>query len=181
MDALLLALLLGLALDQGDRSQRLVRALSAADLLPVCLVVIVGAAVPALLGLAIAPYLRGPAGLLFFSIALALGAVGLLMPGEASGVAPESGRRPFPIYVRLLLHRLADRSSFLLVGLAAMTGNGWATALGGTLGGLGALLPPLLAGAAYEQALPIRIIRPILGGLLLLAGLGCALSALGLL
>jgi putative Ca2+/H+ antiporter (TMEM165/GDT1 family) len=179
MDALLLALLLGLALDQGDRSQHLVRALGPGALVPVCLIVILGAVGSALLGLAVAPYLAGPAGLLFFAIALVLGAVGLLIPGRT----PPGEAKPasLTLYGRLLLHRFADRSSFLIVGVSAMTGNVWATALGGTLGGFGALLPPLLAGAGYEQAVPLRVIRPVLGALLLIAGLGCALSALGLL
>ncbi len=179
MDALLLALLLGLALDQGDRSQRLVRSLNASAVLPVGVIVIIGAVVSALLGLAIAPYLQGPAGLLFFAIALVLGAAGLLIPGRAKP-APTYTSRP-ALYMQLLLRRSADRSSFMLVGVAAMTGNVSATALGGALGGLGALLPPLLAGAAYEKAVPLGIIRPMLGVLLLLAGLSCALSALGLL
>lgn len=182
MDALLLALLLCLALDQGDRSQRLARTLHAGGgaggaLLPVCLVVAAGAAVAALLGLAVAPYLAGRAGLLFFAVALVLGAAGLLLPDRARPAAP---RGRVLLLGQLLLHRLADRSSFLLVGVAAMTGNGWASAAGGTLGGLAALLPPLLAGPAYERALPLRIIRPLLGAALLLVGLVCALRALGL-
>jgi putative Ca2+/H+ antiporter (TMEM165/GDT1 family) len=181
MDAVLLALLLGLALDQGDRSQRLARSLSPAALLPVCIIVVIGALVSALLGLAVAPYLRGPAGLLFFAIALVLGAIGLLMPGGSAGPVERPTPSRLKLYGQLLLHRLADRSSFLLVGVSAMTGNVWATAIGGTLGGLGALLPPLLAGAAYERAMPMRVIRPLLGAVLLIAGLACGLSALGLL
>jgi putative Ca2+/H+ antiporter (TMEM165/GDT1 family) len=181
MDAVLLALLLGLALDQGDRSQRLARSLSPRALWPVCVIVLIGALVSSLLGLAIAPYLRGPAGLLFFAIAIVLGAIGLLMPGGSSGPVDDLPSPRLKLYGQLLLHRLGDRSSFLLVGVSAMTGNGWATAIGGALGGLGALLPPLLAGAAYEKALPMRVIRPLLGALLFLAGLGCGLSALDLL
>lgn len=179
MDALLLALLLGLALDQGDRSQRVVRTLGSGALVPVCLIVIIGAIASSLLGHAVAPYLAGPAGLLFFAIALVLGAVGLLFPSRSE---PDTEKPSgLMLHGQLLLHRLADRSSFILVGISAMTGNVWPTALGGALGGLAALLPPLLAGAAYERAVPLRILRPILGALLLIAGLGCALSALGLL
>ena len=180
MDALLLALLLGLALDQGDRSQRLARDLGPAMLVPVALIIVAGAIVSAVLGLAVAPVLHGPAGLLFFAIALAFGASGLLFPVRQVGPT-ESATSGTSLLGQLVMHRLGNGSSFLFVGIVALTGNGWATALGGALGGLGALLPPLLAGAAYEKALPLGIIRPLLGALLLLAGLGCALSALGLL
>jgi len=179
MDALLLALLLGLALDQGDRSQRLARDLGPARLIPVMLIVVAGALLSALLGLGVAPLLKGPAGLFFFAIALAFGACGLLMPARSPRAATPAGGAS--LLVQLLAHRLGNGSSFLFVGIVALTGNAWATALGGTLGGLGALLPPLLAGGAYEKALPLGIIRPLLGALLLLAGVGCALSALGLL
>ena len=181
MDALLLALLLGLALDQGDRSQSLARSLGPGALVPVCFIILVGALIPALLGVAVASYLRGPAGLLFFAIALALGAAGLLMPGGKGAKLDEQTGGRVSQCLQLLGHRLTNGTSFLLVGVTAMTGNPWATALGGTLGGLGALLPPLLAGPAYERAMPLRIIRPILGAVLLLAGLACGLSALGLL
>jgi len=177
MDALLLALLLGLALDQGDRSQRIARALGdgGAPIWPVVLAVILGAALSAALGQLLAPYLPGPSGLLFFAVTLVVGALGLLVPmrdSRAGGTWTGIGR--------LFAHRLADSASFLLVGIAGMTGLGWATALGGAIGGLAALLPPLLAGATYERAVPLRVLRPILGGMLLLAGLGCAVRALGL-
>lgn len=180
MDALLLALLLGLALDQGDRSQRLVRRLPPGAVGPVCLIVLLGATGSAIFGLLVAPFLAGPAGLLFFALALILGAAGLLFPGSDARSPGIASPHRLRLYGQLLVHRFADRSSFMLVGIAAMTGNGWASALGGTLGGFAALLPPLLAGAAYEKALPMRAIRPVLGALLLLAGLGCALDALGL-
>lgn len=185
MDALLLALLLGLALDQGDRSQRLARRLGEeagrAAILAVCLIVIAGAVIAALLGLALLPHLPGRAGLLFFALALVLGASGLLIPmREPEPTAQDSARRSV-LLGQLLWHRLADRSAFLQIGVVALTGNGWATALGGALGGLVALMPPLLAGSRYEEALPFGQIRLLLGALLLLAGLGCGLSAFGLL
>ncbi|MBT2186397.1 hypothetical protein [Sphingobium nicotianae] len=178
MDALLLALLLGLALDQGDRSQRLARELGPRQLVPVTLVIVASAVIAVLLGLSIASFLKGPAGLLFFAIALGLGASGLLLPPSPAKASAPAGRTS--LIIQLLAHRLGNGSSFLLVGIVALTGNGWATALGGSLGGLAALLPLLLAGHAYEKALPLCVIRPLLGGLLLLAGLGCALGALGL-
>ncbi len=188
MDALLLALLLGLALDQGDRSQRLMRQLgndgrsATGGLLSlVCLIVIAGAVVSALIGLAIAPYLAGRAGLLFFGVALVLGAFGLIVPARTSAHATGITTRRAVLLGQLLLHRVADRAAFLIVGVVALTGNVWATALGGVLGGMAALLPPLLAGSHYERALPFVAIRPVLGGLLLLVGLGCGLSAMGLL
>jgi len=188
MDALLLALLLGLALDQGDRSQRLARDLgegaragAGAALWPVVLVVALAAGVSAALGQLVALYLAGSAGLLFFALTLLFGAAGLLVPVRAGAARPdETVHGRWSLLARLLAHRLGDRSAFLLVGIAGMTGAGWATALGGTLGGLAALVPPLLAGRGYERAVPLRIMRPVLGGLLLLIGLGCALRALGL-
>lgn len=179
MEAVLLALLIGLLLDQGDRAQHLVRGLGGRAFAPVGLIVAGSALIASLLGAAMAPHLPGRAGLLF-ALALILGATGLLRP-----VAPPpdtAAATPAPAaYGRLALYRLADRSSFLLVAVAAMTGQAWATALGGLLGGLAALVPPLLLGAAYERALPMRILRPLAGALLLLAGLDCAMSALGLL
>lgn len=178
MEAVLLALLIGLLLDQGDRAQHLVRGLGGRAFAPVGLIVAGSALIASLLGAAMAPHLPGRAGLLFFALALILGATGLLrpVPPDAAAATPAPAA-----YGRLALYRLADRSSFLLVAVAAMTGQAWATALGGLLGGLAALVPPLLLGAAYERALPMRILRPLAGALLLLAGLGCAMSALGLL
>ena len=179
MDALLLALLLGLALDQGDRSQRLVQALDRQGALPVSLIVILGAATSAVLGFLVAPYLPGKAGLLFFAAALVFGAIGLIVFRAAR--LPAAGGSRGALYLQLALHRLSDRSGFLIVGVAAMTGNVWASAIGGAIGGLGALLPPLLTGTAYEKAVRLRLVAPILGVLLLLVGLGSGLGALGLL
>lgn len=177
MESLLLALLLCLALDQGDRSQRLA---AQGAVLPVSLIVAVGAVGATLFGLAIAPYLKGQAGLLFFSVSLMLGAAGLLMPAGGGGKKLPVARQGLRLYGPLLLHRLGDRSSFVLAAIAGMTGEGWTTAIGGTAGGLAALLPPIIAGPVFEQALPLRALSRVLGVLLLLAGLVCAVVALGL-
>lgn len=174
MDALLLALMVGLALDQGDRSQRLA---ANGRLLPVLVIVGVSAALAAILGHAIAPHLKGRAGLLFFSFALVLGAAGLLMPARSRDSVPPSSPE---LHIRMLVYRLADGSFFLLVAVAAMTGQSWTTAVGGALGGAAALTPPVLTGSGYAQAVPLHIIRPLLGALLLIAGLVCVVSALGL-
>jgi hypothetical protein len=180
LDSLLLALLLGLALDQGDRSQRLIRSLDAGALLPVCLVVLIGGIVPAMLGQTLSPYLPGSAGLLFFALALILGGAGLLPPAKAMKATVPANSGQLALYARLLVHRLADSPAFLLLAIAAMTGNGWTTALGGAIGGLAALLPPLIAASAHDRLASLRFLRPALGLLLMLAGLGCALRALGL-
>ena len=190
MDALLLALLLGLALDQGDRSQHLAAMLGAAagtgarrTAAPwlVGLVVLLAASLAAALGQMAAPWLRGPAGLLFFAITLMAGAAGMLLPARPWRGEDAAKRGNWHLLVEMAGRRLGDSASLLVMGVAGMTGAGWLAALGGALGGLAALLPPMLFGPAYGRIMPLRIIRPALGALLLLTGIGCALHALGLL
>ena len=177
MEAIFLAMLVGLALDIGDRSQRLA---VYASTIPVCLIVLASSALAAALGVEFESHLRGSAGLLFFALAMILGASGLLLPYRKHPGPEQRPARKLGVHGKLLLYRLADGPFFLLIAVAAMTGNGWGTAAGGALGGGLALLPPVLAGPAFERALPLQILRPIVGGVLVLAGLMCGVSALGL-
>lgn len=193
MDALLLALLIGLLLDQGDRSQRLAREVGPDGAALVILIVMAGAAVSAGLGMLMARLLPGAAGILFFSFTLIAGGIDLLATGrkaphakearatETHAMGKHASTKRMQLYAALLANRLTGRTAFLLVGVAAMTGNGWATAIGGVLGGLAGVLPPLFAGRAYEAAFPLARIMPLPGGTLVIGGLACALWSLGLL
>lgn len=188
MDALLLALLLTLTLDQGAGTQAIAARIGAGDtagagrVAGLALMVAANAILAAAMGAAIAALLIAEARLLFLAIALLFGASGQL----AAPFRLRSRRtdRPALNSLRALVHfamrRAGENGAFVVAGVAAFTGAPILAAVGATLGGWAALVPPLVLGSRYVENGLLRALLPISGLVLLCAGIWCAAGALRL-
>jgi len=187
MDALLLALLLTLALDQGAGTQALAAQIGHGDnrggpVAGLVLMVAVNAIIAAAMGSAIAALLIAEARLLFFAIALLLGAFGLftasLRPRHRPASLPET--RPGRALMTFALRRAGENGAFAVAGVAALTGTPILAAIGAMLGGWASLVPPLALGGRYVGSHILRGVQPVAGLVLLCAGIWCAAGALRL-
>lgn len=188
MAALLLALILGLILDQGTASQRVVARMgerSGPTTLVIVLLTVAIASVAALsaaLGEIMADILPIAARTLFLAIALLVTALSLFASLARprlirDGVLPGSVRG----ILHIALRRTGENSAFVLTGIATFTGAPILTAVGGTIGGLVAFIAPLSLGRGYETLMPLRAIQLGSAVVLLCAGVLCGASALQIL
>ncbi|HEX7874703.1 MAG TPA: hypothetical protein VF475_17460 [Sphingobium sp.] len=191
MDALLLALLLNLALDQGSGTQRAVarfgsRFAEGEDaprgiVIGLALMVAINGVVGAGLGAVVATLLTADARLLFLSMALAMGGTGLMF--AALRAPPTDTDRPIT-GLRTLLHfalrRAGENAAFATAGVAAFTDAPLLSAGGAIMGGWVALAPPLIAGCAMLRHWAMRLFQTAAGLAILCAGIGCAANALHL-
>lgn len=183
MDALLLALILTLVLDQGTGSQALAARFGnggAAGIAGLALMVAINAVVAAAMGGLIAALLTAEARLLFLAIALSFGALGqMAAPFRAAPAErPEAG--PIRTLILFALRRAGENGAFAVAGVAAFTGAPILAGLGGALGGWAALVPPLLSGRRPLRHGFVRGVRLLSGLVLLIAGIWCAATALRL-
>lgn len=189
MDALLLALVLGLLLEQGAASQKRVSqlgdsAIPARRLLPgLIVIVLLNAALAATLGALVADLIGPDARLLFLAIALLIGGLGLLFamirwPREQDS---RPFRHPLSTMGLLALRRSGENGSLAVTGIAVFTGAPVLTAAGAVLGGIAALLPAYMLGRRYERVVPLRVMQGIAGTIMISAGMVCAAGALRLL
>lgn len=182
MDALLLALVLTLALDQGTASQRLAARFGDAGAAPVAglaLMVALNATVAAAMGGVIARLLGGEARLLFLAIALLFGALGQLAAPFRKPHATPPGK-PRLALLRFALRRAGENGAFAVAGVTAFTNAPILAAAGAMLGGWAALAAPLALGTRHVDAPALRLALPLCGLLLLCAAMACAVNALRL-
>ncbi len=179
MDALLLALLLTLVLEQGARSQQDIARLGK-GVGGLALVVAANAVFAAALGSMIAALLMPDARLLFLAIALLMGAGGLLIAPfrKTASVAVPHPRGRLRTLFALFLRRAGENAAFATAGVVAFTDSPILAAIGTTIGGWVALVPPLALGVAYRRHLLFRLLQLAAGGLLLCLAIGCAASAM---
>lgn len=181
MDALLLALLLTLVLDQGSGSQRLAARATGASL-PLILAVALNSAVAAGIGAATAALLVPDARLLFLAIALALSGLGMIAGAMRSAREDTSGAKaPWRLAVRFALRRAGENGAFATAGVAALTDAPVLAGAGAMLGGWAALALPLMLGPAIIGHGAMRVFQAVAGLVLLSAAIACAASALRLL
>ncbi|HEX7852940.1 MAG TPA: hypothetical protein VF503_04520 [Sphingobium sp.] len=188
MDALLLALLLNLSLDQGAGTQRVVARFSDCGETPgrivsgLALVIAINAVTGAALGAIVAALLMPDARLLFLSMALALGGIGLMMTALRSAPTAKKMRATgIPALFHFALRRAGENGAFATAGVAAFTDAPILTASGAMLGGWVALILPLSLGSHCLSHGVMRAFQIIAGLILLCAGIACAASALHLL
>jgi putative Ca2+/H+ antiporter (TMEM165/GDT1 family) len=182
MDALLLALILTLLLDQGAATQSLVARFGEAGRggAGLALMVAINAVVAAAMGGLIAALLTGEALLLFLSIALFFGAIGQMAAPFRSGSAKRLDGAPLRSLVHFALRRAGENGAFAVAGVAAFTGAPVLAAVGAMLGGWTALIPALALGSRYVRSEALRILQPVSGLILLCVAIWCAASALRL-
>ncbi len=186
MDALLIALLGCLVAEMGGKSQMLVAAQAhrfgrnAPVVLGLIVATIANCAIAALMGRYLAPMLSPEARLLFLAMALLFLGVGLLWPVKPPDLLRGWRIGPFPTtLLGLFILAFGDGAQFLILGLAVRMADPLLAALGGTIGIVVALMPAVLLRDRLFTLLPMRVIRLGGGALMILAGLGTGLSALG--
>lgn len=113
------------------------------------------------------------------AIAMLFAAVELAWPNSRKP-AQEPTRSLVAITLVLLSRQFGDAARFLVFAIAAATGAPVLAGIGGALGGGVAITIGWMAGGELERALPLRLIRSLLAGGVLLAELFIGLSARGL-
>lgn len=184
MPSFFLAFIAVLLTSIGSRDQILVAQLSARLGRSVSLLVIgwlaaiVTASVMAWAGQAAAQILPPEGKTMLVAIAMLLAAVELFWPNSSKS-AKEPTRSLFAISLVLFSRQFGDAGRFLVFAIAAATGAPTLAAIGGALGGGAALTLGWFAGEELDRA-PVRIVRLLLGAMVLLAGLVIGLNARGL-
>lgn len=182
MDSFLLALLLVFALALGGRDQWLVAqwsdalGRSTALLALAALSAALTAALMAWLGESFAALLPPRAGRMLVAFALASAGIELLWP-----VRPAAPREPtrslFAILLVLATRQVGDAARFAVFALAASAHWPAAAALGGALGGAGALALGWMRGAEGLSRWPLVWLRRALAAALLVAAVFIGLNA----
>lgn len=182
MSSFLFGFAAALLLTIGARDQvlvaRLADPLGALILLAALVSAVFTAGLMALAGDAIAAMLPDVARQMLVAIALVVAAFELLWPTREKR-PKEPTRSAFAAFVVLLARQWGDAARFLLFALAAATALPAFVALGGAAGAGVALAGGWAMGEDLE-ALPLRIFRLAMGGVVLIAGLAMGLSARGI-
>ena len=140
---------------------------------------LISAAAAAALGANVATHVHGPGLLLFLALSLLSAAFGLVWPTKplAEGYAA-SARGPVAATILLLAGQISDGAPFIILAVAARTGNPWLATIGGFAGlmAAGASAVALIEEKAWLKRL--WWVRLPLGCALILIGLVTALSAM---
>ena len=157
---------------------RLARPLGALILLAALVSAIFTAGLMALAGDAVAALLPETARQMLVAIALVVASFELFWPAREKR-PKEPTRSAFAAFVVLLARQWGDAARFLLFALAAATALPTFVALGGAAGAGAALAGGWALGDDIE-ALPLRMFRLVMGGVVLIAGLAIGLGARGI-
>lgn len=185
MPSFFLAFIAVLATSIGSRDQLLVAQLSHrlgrgyGLLMTGWLVTIVTAGIMAWAGQAAAQILPGEGKTMLVAIALVLAAAELAWPNRVNA-AKEPTRSLGAIALVLFSRQMGDAGRFLIFAIAASTGVPQLAGIGGALGGMAAVTTGWLMAAALASERPLRAVRRVLAGIVLLAGVIIGLSARGL-
>lgn len=188
MDALLLALLLTLALEQGTETQRFVARVAAGTPRPgfampaLVLLSALICLVAAILGAALAATLSADARLLFLSLALVIAGSGQCGSAIRSRTAAPA---PCPVtaaaLVRYGVRRSGENAAFVTAGVAAYTHAPLLTAGGAIVGTLAAFCIALTVPVQMLHHRGVRVFQILTGFVLLCAGIIAGADALHLL
>lgn len=185
MDALIPAFVLAAALEQGDGTQRLAAALAdkydrpAPVLAGIALAAAVNLGLAATGGALLARTTPHSAILLLTAIALLLaGAGGLFRARPAADLAGWRLGAFASSLGSFLILAFGDKTQFVVLGLAAASGQPVLAAIGATAGVAAGNLPAVALGGAWPSTVPLRTIRAAISALVALAGVVLAISAL---
>ncbi len=140
---------------------------------------ILSSAIVAWLGTEIAPMMPAAGKQMFVALALAFSAaeVAILRAGRKP---EEPTRSTGAIFLVLFSAQLTDAARFLVLALSVATAQPVLAAAGGALGSGLALSAAALAGADWEEKLPVRRLAWGVGGVLFAVAIVIGLSARGL-
>lgn len=185
MPSFFLALIAVLMTSIGSRDQLLVAQLSVrlgrsyGLLAAGWLVAIVTAGIMAWAGHAVAKILPGEGKTMLVAIALVIAGAELAWPNRVKA-AKEPTRSLGAITLVLFSRQFGDAGRFLIFAIAAATGAPVLAGIGGALGAGAAVTIGWLMAESLQDERPLRPVRLVLAGIILLAGLIIGLSARGL-
>ncbi len=185
MPSFFLAFIAVLVTSTGSRDQLLIAQLSHrlgrsyGLLVTGWLAAIITACIMAWAGQAAAQILPPEGKTMLVAIAMVLAGFELAWPNRVVA-AKEPTRSLGAIALVLCSRQLGDAGRFLIFALASATGSPVLAAIGGALGGGGAVTVGWLLAQALEVERPLRPVRLILAGIIVLAGVLIGLSARGL-
>lgn len=185
MPSFFLALIAVLVTSIGSRDQLLVAQLSRrlgrgySLLVTGWLVAIATAAIMAWAGQAAAQILPGEGKTMLVAIALVLAGAELAWPNRVKAVK-EPTRSLGAIALVLFSRQLGDAGRFLIFAIAAATGAPVLAGIGGALGAGAAVTIGWLMAESLEDERPLRPVRLVLAGIILLGGIIIGLTARGL-
>ncbi len=145
-----------------------------------CCVAVMTAVLMTLSGQYIAALLPSAAKTMLVAFALMMAAVELAWPNKRSFIK-EPTRSLVAIASVLFVRQVGDGSRFLIFAFAAGSGIPWFAAVGGALGGIGAVLIGWTMADDLVKTLPLRTIRVVLAIILAIAAIITGLTARGLL
>ena len=186
MSAFLFALVAVMVTSLGSRDQLLIANISErlgrpTPLLIIgCVVAVITAVLMTLSGQYIAALLPSAAKTMLVGFALMMAAVELAWPNKRSFIK-EPTRSLVATAIVLFARQVGDGSRFLIFAFAAGSGTPWFAAIGGALGGIGAVILGWSMAGDLAKTLPLRTIRATLAVILFVAAIVTGLSARGLL
>ena len=137
-------------------------------------------ALAALVGIEIAPLLFGGAKRMLVGIALAGAAVEMVWRWARPLPPQEPTRSFFATFIVLASRQVGDGPRFLVFALAIATASPVLAAIGGALGSGAAMTFAWAAGEEWAGHRAVRIVRLVVAGALLLAGIVIALRVWGI-
>lgn len=182
MDTFLLTMLLVFGCAQGARDQMLIAQLSdaSARALPLLVLAItcasISAAALAFFGATIAHILPSRAGQMLVAFALVAAAIELVWPVKVKPMK-EPTRSLGAITFVLFARQLGDGPRFIVFAFAASASFAQTAALGGALGGAGALALGWFVGERGLSKIAFQYLRPVLGACLFIAAVFIGLNA----
>jgi Ca2+/H+ antiporter, TMEM165/GDT1 family len=186
MDALLPAFIAALLAEIDGRVQRETEILCAHFKTPGPILSALGLSTLASLiaagigGFLVAPLITYEARTLLLGLALLITGVTTLLPTKTA-TAPKAGSSAFlSSLLRYATRQFGDNSQFLVFAIAARSGGPSLAVIAGFAGVMLAALPVIMNPSGWRRALPLRALRWGASTLLLLVGVGAALSGLRL-
>lgn len=130
-------------------------------------------------GAIVAPLITYQARTLLLGLALLIAGGSMVLGGKP--IANPNGIRAFPVSLwRYGVAQFGDNSQFIVFAFAARSDQPLLACIGGLSAILVAAAPPLMLPGAWRTAVPVTLVRRMAAGILVVAGLWSALSALRL-
>ena len=130
-------------------------------------------------GAIVAPLITYQARTLLLGLAFLVAGGSMVLDGKP--VTSPNGNRAFPVSLwRYGVAQFGDNSQFIVFAFAARSDQPLLAGGGGLAAILVAAAPALILPGAWRAAMPVTLVRRMAAGILILAGLGTALSALQL-
>jgi putative Ca2+/H+ antiporter (TMEM165/GDT1 family) len=183
MGALMAALVAALLIRATDPSARLAATISDRTgkpglvILAILLALAVTQAIGAIAGALVGPHMTPNAQRLMFAFALIAAGSGPIWPGKHKA-KPEPETTSAAVW-QLIATGIGDRTQFATFAVAA-GGYPILAGIGGLVGSLAVMTAAVVAGAAIWRDLPHRVPGYVIGGVLVIAGVWMALSAVRL-